>query len=309
VTLILSMVNPDQAIVVADRRLTSGDRIQKVGGEERGSNKGFLLICDDAKMVVTFTGLAEAGRFITRKWLLEGLVDVRRPDHRIEGISLRLAEEAKTIEKLSIPAEFRRLSIAMAGYVYDGEHPQGTLIHISNFDQMDDSDSGPSARARGAFSVQAVREGRSTHAGNVGAVLAIGADGALEERDWMVLTELVTSGKSAHAIVNKAVHALRSASANTLTVGRECMSLALSPDPQKPAEGHFHPDGKAKIVYQFGSVDLRSNSVGLVADSPERWAEEADGTPVWIEERPRKQARNALCACGSGQKYKKCCGR
>lgn len=124
-----------------------------------------------------------------------------------------------------------------------------------------------------------------------------------------MLSRLLTTRKSAGAITNRAVHAIRTASTKTATVGRECISVVLSPDPEKPAEGAYHVGGKAKVAHRFGSIDLSSNSIGLIVDSPEMWAQEADGSPVWIEERPRKQSRNALCACGSGLKYKKCCGK
>jgi hypothetical protein len=309
-TLILSMVNSDQAIVVSDRRLTRGARVVEFDGEEKGGNKGFLLTCDDARMIVTFTGLAEAGPFITRRWLLETLMDVKEPDHRIEGIAVRLAERAKEIEKLRLAPRDRRLSMAMAGYVYDAEPPRGSLIHISNFEQMDAPKPVLLDEAQGFFSIEAVREPRpAPETGEVGSVLALGADRALVDEDWEDIHELVTTRRSVSAITNRAVHAIRSASGRSRTIGRECMSIVLPSTPQEPARGSFHPDGAASVGHHFGSIDLRSNSIGMIVDSPEAWAEEADGTPVLFEERPRKQSRNAPCACGSGKKYKKCCGR
>jgi len=309
-TLILSTVNPDQAIVVADRRLTRGTSVVEVGDQENGTNKGFLLTCDDARMIVTFTGLAEAGTFVTRKWLLESLVTVKEPDHQIAGIAIRLAEAAKAIEGLHVAPKDRRLSIAMAGYVYDAEPPRGALLHISNFEEMDSPGPAPLKEAKGHFSVEGVREPRPVpETDAVGSVLAIGADLAMVDEDWKGLHRLVIGRKSASAITNKAIHVIRTASANSVTIGRECMSLVLSPEPARSAEGNFHADGSAKVIHHFGSIDLRSNSVGLIVDSPEAWAEEADGSPVLVEERPRKQPRNAPCTCGSGKKYKKCCGR
>jgi len=37
--------------------------------------------------------------------------------------------------------------------------------------------------------------------------------------------------------------------------------------------------------------------------------EEADGAPVFAEPAPAKIGRNAPCPCGSGKKYKNCCGK
>ena len=37
--------------------------------------------------------------------------------------------------------------------------------------------------------------------------------------------------------------------------------------------------------------------------------DEPDGTPVFAEPPPAKIGRNAPCPCGSGKKYKNCCGR
>ena len=37
--------------------------------------------------------------------------------------------------------------------------------------------------------------------------------------------------------------------------------------------------------------------------------DEADGTPIFSEPTPAKIGRNAPCPCGSGNKYKNCCGK
>ena len=37
--------------------------------------------------------------------------------------------------------------------------------------------------------------------------------------------------------------------------------------------------------------------------------DEPDGTPVFAEPAPTKIGRNAPCPCGSGKKYKNCCGK
>ena len=37
--------------------------------------------------------------------------------------------------------------------------------------------------------------------------------------------------------------------------------------------------------------------------------DEPDGTPVFAEPAPAKIGRNAPCPCGSGRKYKNCCGK
>ena len=37
--------------------------------------------------------------------------------------------------------------------------------------------------------------------------------------------------------------------------------------------------------------------------------DQADGTPLYADPAPPKVSRNAPCPCGSGRKYKHCCGK
>lgn len=64
-TLILGLANQQQVILISDRRLSVNGKVV-----EDESNKAATLNLQDARLAVGFTGLARAGRFQTRRWLL-----------------------------------------------------------------------------------------------------------------------------------------------------------------------------------------------------------------------------------------------
>ena len=65
-TFCIVLANEDQIIQATDRRLTSAGKII-----DDYANKSCHVICNDASLLVCFTGLARVGDHITSKWLLE----------------------------------------------------------------------------------------------------------------------------------------------------------------------------------------------------------------------------------------------
>jgi|SRR5882724_10067807 len=116
-TLILPMVNLQQAVLVTDRRLTRNGVL--VNDE---SNKAFVFVCRDARLTVAYTGLAELGNFLTRRWLPEALMESAAPDFLMGPTIERFKERAtRDFAKLKVikPSD-KHLSVVFAGYCYDG---------------------------------------------------------------------------------------------------------------------------------------------------------------------------------------------
>ena len=88
-TLILALANSENAVLISDRRLASDRKTT-----DNESNKASVFMCADARLAVSFTGLAEAGTFKTRKWLAEALSDCAKPDYRMGPTIHRLASRA-----------------------------------------------------------------------------------------------------------------------------------------------------------------------------------------------------------------------
>src|SRR5438105_97035 len=97
-TLLVAMVNADQAVMLADRRLSAGGAVSSEEG-----NKLAVLTCRNARAAVAFTGLAECGRFHTHEWILEGLLEAAPPDY-LFGPLLERFQQRATERFRSLPA-------------------------------------------------------------------------------------------------------------------------------------------------------------------------------------------------------------
>ena len=88
-TLIIAVGNSDQFIQVSDRRLTLNGVIKN-----DDSNKAFIFNCANARLSIGFTGLAQAGKFNTRDWILSALNECGPPDYTAEKIIERFTARA-----------------------------------------------------------------------------------------------------------------------------------------------------------------------------------------------------------------------
>src|SRR5207245_9786942 len=120
VTLVLSLADPQFTIQLSDRRLTKFPA-GAGGGASDETNKAGALVCGDARLAYSFTGLAQAGAFDARRWLRGAILEAAPPEFQIEGIVERLRQiatrkfrEDQDLTKLQ--RYRRRLSVMLAGY-------------------------------------------------------------------------------------------------------------------------------------------------------------------------------------------------
>jgi hypothetical protein len=130
-SLILALVNRENAILASDRRLVFAD-----GFREDESNKAGLLVCRDARLCFAFTGLAKYGRFQTKFWLLEALSNSAQPDFLMAPLLYRFREYAT--KRLTLMSELneqqKRMTVVFAGYSYADATPRAYVWRISNFE-------------------------------------------------------------------------------------------------------------------------------------------------------------------------------
>ena len=124
-TLVLSLADPQYTIQSSDRRLTTFPAAGSAGGAARvvsnEANKAGALVCGDARLAYSFTGLAKAGAFDTRQWLRGAILEAAPPEFQIEYIAERLLQIAtrqfrKNKDVARLPPRDRRLSVMLAGY-------------------------------------------------------------------------------------------------------------------------------------------------------------------------------------------------
>ena len=114
-------------MILADRRTT-------VNGAPADDefNKVCVFFCDDARLVLAFTGLATTSGFNASDWLAETLADIGKTKSAVADVLAELGVRASDRMR-SVQANDRRLSFLACGYVYWGDTPRATAYVLSNF--------------------------------------------------------------------------------------------------------------------------------------------------------------------------------
>lgn len=299
-TLSIALLNPREAVVVTDRRFA--DESGHVHDDE--GPKLTVFCCPDARMAVTYTGLASSGKFSTHRWLLQSLLDAAKPDLQIRPTMDRLGQIAtRDIGKLGLPKVSCRLSIILCGYYYAEPPPLGCYCRITNF-EADDGTGAP--EARDGFSVTCVRQKREAGPDFQG-IWTSGVRSAVPPAGLVALQGLMAGGRPAQALVWKAVEVIRSAAASALSgglIGQQCLSVIIPSDPRRKVLSGYHT---SKLSYEMFMPSM------VNAMSPQRMSfitgfhlEAVSKTkPMLVP----KVSPNSPCPCGSHKKYKNCHGR
>jgi SEC-C motif-containing protein len=305
-TLIIGLANSQQVILISDRRLSSNGRVV-----EDESNKASVLICRDARLAVAFAGLAQAGTFLTRRWLLEALLKSAEPDHLMWPTISRFRDRA-TREFATITAvrkQDKRLSVVLAGYCYDEGLPRCYYFLISNFEGFD-SQQPPLAVPLEEFRVHWGRESRPLEE-SLSVVITVGADKAITQEHVEMLQALLRENRPPKALVGKGVeiiHDVAESHRSGNLVGKQCTSIILPSDPEATASVGYHSSKVTHKIYGPSVVEARGGDFGsFILESPELEARDSLGRPSILNF--PKVGRNHPCPCGSGIKYKKCHGR
>jgi len=307
-TLIVSLINADQAIVIADRRLTSDERPFATTNEEY--NKLTSFVCGNARMAVAFTGRATTPEgFSTADWLVDALMEAAEPDSLFQPTVEQLRIIAtRDIGKL--PGE-NKLTIALSGYIYmDDGFPLPAFAWVSNFQGREWSNCSRAAKPvfEGYYTVQ----GRNLP-GPFYMVRALGATQRLNNpetaRDAVFVKKLLEERRPMRAIRDKASEVLDRAGASLGSpgpIGKQRGYIVVPSDPLKNFETGYESDYNKWEVEQPNHVvrrgigddiALKGRVFGVV--------DPTQAPPIAV----RRAGRNQPCPCGSGQKYKRCHGR
>jgi SEC-C motif-containing protein len=299
-SLSIALLNPREAIFVTDRRFA--DESGHVHDDE--GSKLVLFYCPDARMAVTYTGLASFGKFSTHRWLLQSLLDAAKPDLQIRLTMDRLGQIAtRDITKLGLPKASCRLSITLCGYYYAEPPPLGCVCRITNF-EGDDGSAAP--EARDGFSVTCVRQTRQAGPDFQG-IWTSGVRGAVPPAGLLALQGLMATRRPAQALVWKAVEVIRSAASSTLSgglIGQQCLSVIIPSDLRRKVLSGYHT---SKLSYEmFMPSMVNAMSLQSMSCIGEFHLEAVSKTMSMIVP---KVGRNQPCPCGSRKKYKNCHGR
>lgn len=132
-TLVLTLGNADQVLIVADRRTTAGPRVVS---EEHG--KSGVFECLDARLAFAYSGIASVGTFSTEFWLLSALQDCGKPDHfaeaTVERLRVRASRDFRDHPSLKcLPKSAKRLSVLFSGYLFRSDPPRVASAILTNF--------------------------------------------------------------------------------------------------------------------------------------------------------------------------------
>lgn len=305
-TLIIAAGNTDQFIQVSDRRLSSNR-----GVEDDESNKAIIFNCGNARMSVGFTGLATAGTFSTRKWLLATLNECAAPDYIADQIIKRFTDRAtedfRNIAQLkALPSSQKRLSIMFTGYLYHHEPPLGALAIVSNFQNIDTNITNTCASSKFECFF---REEPRPNDGKIALFYSIGTLPPVPKKEFQKISDLVKKHKPAKAIVEKLVDVVRKLSENTAsgnTIGKQINSIVLPRDRALGAKSGYHSDAVKMETYMPDEVMVISEKLHMNVSNIK--AIPADTKTALPMSGPKLKPKQP-CWCGSGKKYKKCHGK
>lgn len=300
---ILGLANRDQVIQISDRRVSL--RGKPLDDE---SAKGIYLLAGNARVAVGFAGLAAAGSFVTRDWLLKTLLECGPPDFTLGGIVKRLCDRATT-DFSSTPAlrrtrpPDRRLSILLSGYLTAFDPP--FICHALATNYQDYESRRDAATAWNRFVYWTTQEKRPVPAGaEVTAIQRIGLWQAMTESDVRILRRILEERKPGKYIVDRACALVREMADRPIAsgaIGKQLTSISIPADPsQKPTSGYHVARARDEYV-MCDVVAVKSDGLQLIMKD----ASFGEATsPIAI---PRV-GRNQPCPCGSARKYKKCHG-
>lgn len=292
-TLILGLANQQQVILISDRRLSANGKVV-----EDESNKAATFNLQDARLAVAFTGLARAGTFQTRQWLLAALLDSAAPDYQMEPTIRRFCNRAtQDFAKIVLPRKLdKRLTVVLAGYCYNEMPPRCYYWLVSNF-EGDSYGSKPLDE----FRTHWYRDRRASEE-RYSLVFTAGIHVPVNPTDADSLRTLLQENKPASALVGKGVEVLRTIAKSPLSkklVGQQCTSIVLPSNPDAEGSLEYHSGTLRTKLFAPSIIEARGGNSAFVIDSPEVEIRNSSGWPLVLS--VPKVGRNQPCPCGSGK--------
>lgn len=302
-TFVLALTNREQAILLSDRRLVCNGAVC----EDEACKIG-VLECHDARLAFAFTGLAKAGQFDTRSWLLDALHDCSLPDCTAFGILQRLNAQATNkfiCRSLSeLPDEHRRVSIIFSGYRYHTEPPLAVFAIMTNYQDF----------ATGTDDQRTWNEFKTTYwwekeprEKDFTMVQRIGRWNAMTREDEVVLRVMLRGAKPERAMLGKAVELMRDIAARPAAggvIGSQILSAIIPRDLKNRVKSSYHVSNAKHEVHIPDRVRVLSPDQRIIVRDISISVSEP-GPPLVVQTARGK----APCPCGSGLKYGKCHGK
>jgi hypothetical protein len=295
-TLILATGNSQLTVVASDRRLSHGS-VNRPPEDE--FNKAAVLICDDARVAIAFTGLASVGKipagqrgpappeaFLTTQWILETLSRASRSDHQLRPLIDRFTIEATNRwKKLKVAQMDKWTEFVFAGYRADEEGASKPYV-CSLTNRASDG------RIEDCFHIENEEFGNVY--GVVAGDLSVFPSSAMEP-----IRVAMNAGKNGDAVAEIMVHAIREAAKQSSSIGSQCNSVILPADPTIAARDRYHTTTPTTRVYGVNTVEARSGHAGYVTMGLEMGSLDQGGAPVIVS--TPKVERNKPCPCGNGK--------
>jgi hypothetical protein len=275
-TLLLALANDADAIILADRRISSNGTL--VDDEY---NKVCVLFCDNARLALAFTGIATTSTFDMSQWLAETLANIVPIQIHIAAV---LDELRRRLDQLipTLNVADARLSILLSGFAYDGGERQAVCYELANFGL---------AAGQTHFQLRFVpRQGAAL-------VVQAGAFEAIPEVTINRLHALLAQKLSPQTTLRLAVKHLRQSADNPRafgSIGKQCNSAVVPAEIDKPVTSTYHSAVFTKRAY--GANMVAPN--GFISLGPQIFAASLVAGPEIRKRDP--------CWCGSGMKFKDC---
>ncbi len=130
-TLILTVATHDKVVQASDRRLvkTSGSLVTD------NANKNIIVIGNDSRFVISYTGLANVNQMRTDVFLARFLVDIKAGQMNLEAIQKNLLKYlTNTFLKITnINSQNKRLTVVLSGFHFSSPF----YMIVSNFESLD----------------------------------------------------------------------------------------------------------------------------------------------------------------------------
>jgi hypothetical protein len=277
VTLLVSILNRDYVILLADRRITRRGQVIS-----DSYNKLTVLCCHDARVAISFTGLAKAGAFDTCEWIMAYLNRAGESDDRFETIFEGMRTELEPeMKRLNLSQHL--LTILVAGFLHSEVKSEPVCLTITNVNE--------DGTVTGAF-----RSKKTTCDGKGFAVFA-GMDAAVTPKIKSTIDAMANSAIDRRHVGRKAVITLqRAAESHSAlnTIGQHCSSAVIFAEPDTTIATTYHVPNADRIVFGPNFVVTK----GIYSYGIELRAEEMlAGSEI---------AKRAPCWCGSGVRFKYC---
>jgi hypothetical protein len=277
VTLLFAMANERYCILLADRRIT-------VDGEptEDEFNKVCVLLCDDARVSITFTGLATCQGFNTSDWLVDTLAEIGRTSGNIVEILTELAIRIRDKLKGMLIND-KRLTFLITGFVHWEQEPHPVAYVLSNHanTQCPTDD----------FTLRSI-------ASTDGAIVEVaGAISHLPAAAEMSLRRLLTSKQTPPTVLRFAVKQLQNFAIDRKSaglIGTQSNSAIILAPPNTTITTTYHSAFHSYTAYGSNMVltkGMRVYGSKIFSDTIMAGKEIRKKDPCW---------------CGSGQKFKNC---